>query len=68
MKIQILIDNPNSWIIPYAKKLKNDLNTMGNDCFLRKLSCEVTEGDILILLSCEKKFNQFFEEMIQDYW
>jgi methionyl-tRNA formyltransferase len=58
--VQILVDNPNSWIVPYAEKLIKEL-------ILRKINCpmihrheDIEPGDILILLSCEqilKKMN-----------
>ena len=58
LKIQILIDNINSWIIPYAKEFikKNKLN--GHSCKLVHNHQKVLKGDILILLSCEKLFNK----------
>ena len=57
MLIQILIDNPNSWIIPYANKLVSQIRKLGHKVLIvHKHKC-VTPGDILILLSCERKFN-----------
>jgi methionyl-tRNA formyltransferase len=56
MKIQILVDNPNSWIVPYAKELQHELLEKNNECFLIYYHDEVTAGDILCLLSCEKIF------------
>jgi methionyl-tRNA formyltransferase len=58
MKIQILVDNINSWIIPYAKKLEENLNRIGHTVNLFHLAEEIVEGDILCLLSCEKKIKQ----------
>ena len=59
MKIQILIDNPNSWIIPYAKNLISKINEIKN-CSVKLVFFhnDVISGDILFLLSCEKKFNK----------
>jgi methionyl-tRNA formyltransferase len=57
MKIQILIDNPNSWVIPYAEKLVSLLKEMGHNVFLIYKHSDVVSGDILCLLSCEKIFN-----------
>ena len=59
MLIQILVDNPNSWIVDYAKQLVNILKKK----FDIKVSLiykheEVIEGDILCLLSCEKIFKK----------
>ena len=58
MKIQILVDNINSWIIPYARKLEENLNSIGHTVNLFHLAEEIVEGDILCLLSCEKKIKQ----------
>jgi len=54
MKIQILTDNLNSWIIPYAKRLHEELKALGHKSKLIQFYNEVTRGDILVLLSCEK--------------
>jgi len=56
MLIQILCDNPSSWIIPFAQKLINQLNNTGNKSLLLLNADEVTQGDILVLLSCENIF------------
>lgn len=56
MKIQILVDNPDSWIVPYAKDLVEELKQFTENCRLIHLHSEVEEGDILCLLSCEKIF------------
>jgi methionyl-tRNA formyltransferase len=58
MFIQILVDNPNSWIIPYAHELKNKLITFKHNVKLIHLHNEVRTGDILCLLSCEKMFSK----------
>lgn len=56
MKVQVLVDNPNSWIIPHAKKLVNFLKESGHETNLIHKHVEVIEGDILCLLGCEKIF------------
>lgn len=56
MKVQVLVDNPNSWIIPHAEKLVNFLKKAGHECNLIHKHAEVVEGDILCLLGCEKIF------------
>ena len=56
MKVQVLVDNLNSWIIPYAEKLVNFLKESGHDSNLIHKHGEVVEGDILCLLGCEKIF------------
>jgi len=59
--IQILIDNQNSWIIPYAEKYCLDLNNRGFDCNIINEHFSVKNGDVLILLSCEKKFKELYK-------
>ena len=56
MKIQILTDNPNSWIIPYVQQLHLQLQSRGHHVSHLYEHEEVEEGDVLCLLSCEKKF------------
>lgn len=57
-KIQILIDNQNSWIVPSAKNYCLELNNRGYECKIIHKHLEVKNGDILILLSCENKFKE----------
>lgn len=56
MTIQILCDNEYSWIVPYARMLVNDLKNLKHDVKLLHRHNEVVEGDILVLLSCERIF------------
>lgn len=56
IKVQFLVDNPNSWIIPYAKELCLELNEIGCYTGLVNNHEEIKKGDILVLLGCEKKF------------
>ncbi|MCK9412237.1 MAG: hypothetical protein M0Q53_08045 [Prolixibacteraceae bacterium] len=58
LTIQILVDTPNSWIIPYAKQLITKLVNMGYNASLKLSHDEVVTGDILCLLSCEKIFRK----------
>ena len=59
MKVQILIDNPNSWIIPYAKKLISKIEKqIDSKVNLVYSHDQVDSGDILILLSCIKIFKK----------
>lgn len=55
MEITFLTDNPDSWILPYVKKLKTELETTGkyNIKHIYNLN-EITEGSIMFILSCEK--------------
>jgi methionyl-tRNA formyltransferase len=57
MLIQILCDNPNSWIIPYALQLKSILIKQHEVIFTHNHG-DVIAGDVLMLLSCEKLFKQ----------
>ena len=59
MKIQILVDNPNSWITPYLKHLVSSIKQKKN-CYVKLINSheDVESGDVLCLLSCEKKFNK----------
>ena len=52
MKITILTDNPNSWILPYVEDLKKDLSEH-NVTHVFKTS-DIVGGDIMLVLSCEK--------------
>lgn len=56
MLIQILVDNVNSWIIPYAKELRKQLEDNGHEACLKHSHEDVKRGDVLCLLSCEKVF------------
>ena len=56
MKITILTDNPNSWIIPYVEDLKQELND--HDVLHIFDKKDIRKGDILFLLSCEKIITQ----------
>lgn len=58
MLIQILVDNINSWIIPYAKELSDQLENKGHEAYLIHSHDKVKEGDILFLLSCEQIFKE----------
>ncbi|WP_420386058.1 formyltransferase family protein [Roseivirga sp.] len=58
LKIQILVDNPNSWIIPYARELVDKLKELDFDARLLHRHSDVVQGDILCLLSCERIFRQ----------
>jgi methionyl-tRNA formyltransferase len=53
MKITILTDNPNSWIIPYVDTIKNKLNNNHNVEHVLSYK-DIKKGDILFILSCEK--------------
>lgn len=56
--ITILVDNPNSWIIPFACAFSKELSEVGHDCLFVQKHKDVREGDILIILSCIKIFKE----------
>jgi methionyl-tRNA formyltransferase len=58
MQVQILIDNPNSWIIPYVEDWVETNKKSFNDFVVLSNPQDVGKGDVLIMLSCEKKFEQ----------
>ena len=58
MKIQILCDNPDSWILPFAKDFAAELLAKHYDVRYIEKHIEVDAGDILILLSCEQIFKR----------
>ena len=58
MKIQILIDNPNSWMINYAEDFVKSISKISSDVKLIYSHKDVLKGDILFLLSCEKVFTK----------
>ena len=51
LKITILTDNPNSWIIPYVNELKQELPQKVTHVFSAE---DIPEGDIMLILGCEK--------------
>lgn len=60
MVIQLLVDNPKSWIVPYVFELQKRIKEEHKDYEVNFLSKheEVQKGDILCLLSCERVFRK----------
>jgi methionyl-tRNA formyltransferase len=54
MKIDILNDNPSSWIVNYIPQLVVELRQFGHDVESYVNKDELNGGDILCALSCEK--------------
>lgn len=54
MKITLLCDNPRSWILPYAKKLKRRLLSRGHHVALVHRASSIRRGDIAVYLACER--------------
>ncbi len=53
LSIQILTDNPRSWIMPYAEELQRRLSE-AHTCEHITDHAAIRTGDVLFLLSCEK--------------
>lgn len=53
LKISILVDDPDSWILPYAKEIKKRLSEKHRVKLFTK-SEDIEHGDILFLLGCLK--------------
>ena len=53
MKINIVVDNPQSWIMPFAEQLCGELKR-NNEVFFHHDSKEIVAGDVAVFLSCEK--------------
>lgn len=56
MKLQILCDNNSSWIILYIIAYVETKRNQGLECMFCQTHDDVSEGDVLVLLSCEKLF------------
>ncbi len=59
-KIYVLVDNINSWFVPYAKQLVNTINSNGYESYLIHNSDQNIKGDICFLLSCTKLVKKEF--------
>lgn len=53
-KISILIDNPESWFVPYRQKLAKQLRELGHEVIEVLNPQELSRGDIAFFLSCEQ--------------
>ena len=56
MLIRILIDNPDSWIHAYSQDLLQEIDELGHDVSIVSKHSDVQQGDILILLGCNRIF------------
>lgn len=56
MKIQLLCDNVNSWMIPYMKEFAAELAADSHTVTMLHDHDAVEKGEVLFLLSCEKIF------------
>lgn len=62
MKIAILIDDPNSWFVPYGRQLLERIKQLGHDAVMIHDSSLSVGGDICFMLSCSKLVKQKFLE------
>jgi len=51
--ITVLVDNPDSWIVPYVDALVEALRAPGHTVHSVQHQSEIKQGDVLFLLSCE---------------
>lgn len=56
MIIQVLCDSPNSWMVDYAKTFVGEMQQKKYNISFTHNADEVKQGDILVMLSCEKIF------------
>lgn len=54
MKITLLLDNKNSWMVPYARDLETALTEKGHFVTWCNSAADIPPGDCAFLLSCEK--------------
>jgi len=54
LKILILADNPSSWIMPYARNLRNKLVQLNHQVSLIHQHQLITTSDIVFVLGCEQ--------------
>ena len=53
-ELDVLIDNPNSWMWLYCEKLVNILSDFSNTVRVFRNSNEIISGEILFILSCDR--------------
>lgn len=54
MNINLVIDNPQSWFMPFATELKNTLSNFGQTKVIHDSDSIPQNNDVAFLLSCEK--------------
>jgi methionyl-tRNA formyltransferase len=62
MLVQIIVDNPNSWMIPYAQELVEEIQKLnkGYKVLFTTSYEDIKEGELLFLLSCENNQRLLF--------
>lgn len=56
MLIRILIDNPDSWMFDFSQDLLREIEELGHEVSIISKHLHVQQGDILILLGCNRIF------------
>lgn len=54
LRVTLLCDNPDSWIIPYIRELRCEIEKLGYHVNYIYNKEDITEGDIACFLSCER--------------
>ncbi|MDO8626800.1 MAG: formyltransferase family protein [Candidatus Magasanikbacteria bacterium] len=54
MIINLLTDNPQSWIIPYVKQAAEELRSLGHTVYFVHNQKDIVAGDCAFFLGCEK--------------
>ena len=54
LRITILVDNPQSWFVPYADKIAERLRSLGHQVVRTAAPAEIQKGDVAFFLSCER--------------
>ncbi|MCP4220891.1 MAG: methionyl-tRNA formyltransferase [bacterium] len=60
LNITFLVDDRDSWIVPYAEKTAAELRRDGHECRVVFSAPQIPEGDMLFLLGCTKKVGKEF--------
>lgn len=63
MKIQILVDDPNSWFVPYAFGLSAEIEKLGMSSTVIHDHDTIQQGDLLFLLSCGRILKSKYLEL-----
>ena len=53
LEITVLVDNPDSWIMPYVEELINNLRHMNHAVYFVQRNRDIKPGDIAFFLGCE---------------
>ena len=54
MRITILLDNPGSWLVPFAQQLEDELQQRGHQVGRICKASDLPEGEVAFFLACER--------------